>query len=158
VTFIDVKEFWLDVTGSYPGLTAGQMGYLGNGQGDILYMTLNGFHYPLSQNIENLQFEYNGDLNQDGALDGFLPWNNLWTPAEISMIQQIRMQVLGRTPQPFVSLSGPTPTNLNIYQRPLISNDDPAVTIQPDKHKRFILESTSNVRNLTLNLYNTGTR
>jgi hypothetical protein len=157
VTFIDVKEIWLDLTGNYPGLTAGQSGYIGNGQGHILYLTFNGNHMPLAQNVENLQFEYNGDLNQDGRLDGFLPWNNTWLLDEVSRIQQIRVLILGRTPRAFVSLSGSGPANLNIYQRPLISNDN-AATIQPDRQKRFLLDSTSNVRNLTLNLYNSGTR
>lgn len=157
VTFIDVKEYWLDLTGNYPGLTAGQRGYIGNGQGNILYMTFNGDHMPLAQNVENLQFEYNGDLDQDGRLDGFRPWNPAWLLDEVSRIQQIRVLILGRTPRAFVSLSGTGPANLNIYQRPLISNDEVA-TVQPDRHKRYLLESTSNVRNLTLNLYNSGTR
>jgi hypothetical protein len=156
VTFIDVKEFWLDITGNYPGLTAGVNGYLGNGQGDILYMTLNGLHFPLAQNVENLQFEYNGDLNNDGQLDGFQPWQNTWTLAEVSNIREIRIYVLGRTPRAYVSASGRTNPTLLIYQRPPLSNT--AGAAQPDRHKRFLLESTSNVRNLSLNLYNTGTR
>ena len=157
VTFIDVKDIWLDLTGNYPGLTAGQRGYIGNGQGNILYLTYNGDHMPMAQNVENLQFEYNGDLNQDGRLDGFLPWNDTWMLDEVSRIQQIRILILGRTPRPFVSLSGSGPANLNNYQRPMLSNDVVAAT-QPDRRKRFLLESSSNVRNLTLNLYNSGTR
>jgi prepilin-type N-terminal cleavage/methylation domain-containing protein len=157
VTFINVIEYWLDVTGNYPGLNAGDNGYIGNSQGGILYMTLNGVHYPLAQNVENLQFEYNGDLQgNDGYLDGFQPWQTTWTLDQISSIRQVRILILGRTPRPFVSVSGRVPQNLYLYQRPVLSND-PNGLGQPDRHKRFLLESTSNVRNLSLNLYNTGT-
>lgn len=156
VTFIDVKEYWLDMTGNYPGLTAGVNGYIGNGQGDILYMTFNGIHYPLAQNVENLQFEYNGDLDDDGDLDGFLPWQNTWTLDQVGRIREMRILVLGRTPRAFVSVSGRSDPTRNVYQRPPLSNT--ARGTQPDRHRRFLLESTSNVRNLTLNLYNTGTR
>jgi len=156
VTFIDVKEFWLDVTGNYPGLTAGVSGYIGNGQGGILYMTLNAIHYPLAQNVENLQFEYNGDLDDDGRLDGFRPWSDMWTLDQVSRIREIRIYILGRTPQPFVSVSGTPPSDLYLYQRPPLSNT--MGSNQPDRHKRFLLESSSTVRNLSLNLYNTGTR
>ncbi len=156
VTFIDVKEFWLDITGNYPGLTAGVNGYIGNGQGDILYMTFNGIHYPISQNVENLQFEYNGDLDNDDDLDGFQPWQTTWTLDEVGRIREIRIMVQGRTPRAYVSLSGTPDPNLNVYQRPPLSNT--ARGMQPDRHRRFLLVSTSNVRNLVINLYNTGTR
>ncbi len=156
VTFIDVKEFWLDITGNYPGLTAGVNGYIGNGQGGILYMTLNAIHYPLAQNVENLQFEYNGDLDNDGGLDGFLPWADTWTLDQISRIREIRIYILGQTPRAFVSVSGTPPSDLYLYQRPPLSNTSGSG--QPDRRKRFLLESTSVVRNLSLNLYNTGTR
>jgi hypothetical protein len=161
VTFINVSEYWLDVTGNYPGLTAGQDGYIGNGQGAVLYVTMNGIHFPLAQNVENLQFEYNGDWNPpfDGGLDGFVPWDNAnWTldPTLITRIRQIRILVLGRTPRSFVTFSGKAPEALNIYKRPPLSNT--AGGAAADKHKRFLLESTSNVRNLSLNIYNTGTR
>jgi hypothetical protein len=161
VTFIDVKEYWLDVTGNYPGLTAGLDGYIGNGQGGILYVTLNGIHYPLAQNVENLQFEFNGDWNPpyDGELDGFVPWDNAtWTldPNMVSRIRQVRILVLGRTPQAFVTFSGRAPEAINVYKRPPLSNTIGGA--QADKHKRFLLESTSNLRNASLNMYNTGTR
>jgi len=159
VTFIDVKEFWLDVTGNYPGLTAGVNGYIGNGQGGIFYMTWNSYHYPLAQNVENLQFEYNGDLDENGSLDGFRPWDfdHVWSLDEIGLIREIRIILLGRTPRPFVVVSGTPPAQLYLYQRPQVSNDAGGLG-QPDRHKRFLLESTSNVRNLTLNIYNYGTR
>jgi hypothetical protein len=161
VTFIDVKEYWLDVTGNYPGLSAGLNGYIGNGQGGILYVSVNGVHYPLAQNVENLQFEYNGDWNPpyDGGLDGFVPWDNANWPLDTEMvgrIRQIRILVLGRTPRAFVTFSGKAPEALNVYKRPPLSNTIGAALA--DKHKRFLLESTSNVRNLSLNMYNTGTR
>lgn len=156
VTFIDVKEFWLDVTGNYPGLTAGVNGYIGNGHANILYMTFNALHYPISQNVENLQFEYNGDLDNDGDLDGFFPWQNTWTLDEIGRIREIKVIVLGRTPRAFVSVSGSPDPSRNVYQQPPLSNTPGGA--QPDRHKRFLLESTSTVRNLTVNLYNYGTR
>ena len=155
VTFISVTEYWLDVTGSYGSLTPDVNGYVG--EPGILYMTLNGLHYPLAQNVENLQFEYNGDLDNSGQLDGFRPWNATWTIDQISSIRQVRILALGRTPRPFISVSGKVPQNLYLYQRPALSND-PSGLGQPDKHKRFLLESTSNIRNMSLNLYNTGTR
>jgi prepilin-type N-terminal cleavage/methylation domain-containing protein len=156
ITFIDVKEYWLDITGNYPGLTAGVNGYIGNGQGNILYMTYNGLHYPLAQSVENLQFEYNGDLDGNGQLDGFRPWQNTWTQSQIGNIREIRIAILGRTPRPFVSASTRVNPNVYIYQRPQVSNT--AAATQPDRCKRFLLESSSNVRNLGLNLYNTGSR
>jgi hypothetical protein len=161
VTFINVTEYWLDITGNYGGLTAGEDGYIGNGQGGVLYATMNGIHYPLAQNVENLQFEYNGDWNPpyDGGLDGFVPWDNAaWTLDTdlVSRIRQIRILALGRTPRAFVTFSGKAPEILNIYKRPPLSNTDGAD--QADKHKRFLLDSTSNIRNMSLNIYNTGTR
>lgn len=161
VMFIDVKEYWLDVTGNYPGLSAGVDGYIGNGQAGILYMTINGVHYPLAQNVENLQFEFNGDWNVpiEAGLDGFVPWDNAnWTlnPDLAGRLRQVRILVLGRTPRPFVTLAGKAPETINVYKRPPLSNT--AGGGQADKHKRFLLESTSNVRNLSLNIYNTGTR
>lgn len=161
VTFINVSEYWLDITGNYPGLTAGQDGYIGNGQGGILYVTMNGVHFPIAQNVENLQFEYNGDWNPpyDSGLDGFAPWDNAtWTldTELIGRIRQVRMLVLGRTPRAFVTFAGKAPEMINIYKRPPLS--DTAGAAQADKHKRFLLESTSNVRNMSLNMYNTGTR
>jgi len=157
VTFINVIEYWLDLTGNYPGLTAGQDGYIGNGQGSILYMTMNAKHFPLAQNVENLQFEYNGDMDNNGQLDGFVPWQNTWTIDQVLSIRQIRILVLGRTPRPFVSVSGRAPGNIYLYQRPILSND-PNGLGESDRRKRFLLESTSNIRNLSLNVYNTGTR
>ncbi len=75
--FCDMREYWLDVTGTVSGLTAGTNGYIGGGVGGVLYLTLNGVHYPLAQNIESIQFQYNGDFNADtqGLLDGFQNWN-----------------------------------------------------------------------------------
>ncbi|MCX6568539.1 MAG: prepilin-type N-terminal cleavage/methylation domain-containing protein, partial [Candidatus Aminicenantes bacterium] len=79
IAFINVKEYWLDVTGNYPGLTAGVNGYIGGGEGGVLYLTHNGVHFPLARNIENFQIEYNGDMNNDLLLDGWTPWQNAWT-------------------------------------------------------------------------------
>lgn len=158
VTFINVNEYWLDVTGNYPGLTAGTDGYIGNGEGNVLYMTMNGIHYPLAKNVENLQFQYNGDMDEDGLLDGFVDWQTSWTNDIVmtSRIRQVRMWVLGRTENPFVSIGASPPANLHLYRRPSVANS-PGSGVD-DKHKRFLLETTANIRNLSLNIYNTGSR
>ncbi len=158
ISFVNVKEYWLDVTGNYPGLTAGDRGYIGNGEAGVLYLTHNGIHFPLARDIENLQFQYNGDANNDGFLDGFMDWQASWTGDTdlVSRIRQIRIWVLGRTPNPFVSVGNNVPANLYLYRRPAIANSPQSS--QDDKHRRFLLESTANVRNLSLNIYNSGTR
>lgn len=178
ITIAQVKQYWLDTTGNagdYPALnlTKGEDGYLGipytlyltttNTIGDIIHM-------PLARNIENLQFQYNGDFNQDGLLDGFSDWDNLnWTinPTDdqltkqtkserISQIRQVRFWILGKTRDLFVSVSKTPSTNVHLYRRPAIANV-PAGS-KDDRHRRFLLESTANVRNLSLNIYNTGER
>jgi len=156
VMFIDVKEYWLDLTGAYPGLTAGQNGYIGNGNGNILYCTNNGVHYPIAQNIENLQFQYNGDLDGDGTLDGWQNWNSNWTTAQVSLIRMVRVMVLGKTKNRFMSVSGTAPSNLHLYRRPAVANTAAAST--DDFCRRFLMESTTNVRNMCLNLYFLGER
>ncbi|MGB4704770.1 MAG: PilW family protein [Candidatus Saccharicenans sp.] len=159
IMFVNVKEFWLDTSGAYGstifrGLTAGQNGYVG--EPGILYCTNNGIHLPLAQNIENLQFEYNGDFNDDNLLDGFQPWNPAWSFDEISRIRQIRVIIVGRTPNRFVSVSGKVPANIHNYRRPTVSDSTGSNT--DDYHRRFVLETTVNVRNLNLNIYNQGQR
>jgi type II secretory pathway pseudopilin PulG len=158
ISFVNVKEYWLDVTGDFPGLTAGVNGYIGGGEGGILYVTANGVHFPLARNIENFQVEYNGDMNNDLALDGWSPWQATWTVAEVARIQQVRMWVLGRTSQAFTSVGRKVPGSnpVQVYRRPAMS-DSPAAAAD-DFHKRYLLESTSNVRNMSLNLYNLGQR
>ncbi len=156
VSFINVKEYWLDVTGNYPGLTAGVNGYIGGGEGGVFYCTHNGIHFPMARNIENFQLEYNGDMNNDLALDGWSPWNVAWTLPEVARIQQVRMWILGRTDQAFTSVGGRVPGAVQVYRRPALSNSPLAAA--DDMHKRFLLESTSNVRNMSLNLYNLGQR
>ncbi len=157
VSFINIKEYWLDVTGAYPGLTAGVNGYVGGGEAGVLYCTHNGVHFPLARNIENFQLEYNGDMDNDLLLDGWSPWQATWTVAEIARIQQVRMWVLGRTDRAFTSVgNGAVPGAVQTYRRPALS-DSPAAA-NDDKHRRYLLESTSNVRNMSLNLYNLGQR
>jgi len=158
VMFADVREYWLDPTGSYPGLTANVNGYIGGGAGGVLYMTKNGVHYPLAQDIENLQFEYNGDLDGDGTQDGFQPWQLSWLGDldRIGRIRQVRILILGRTANRFVGVSGTPPAQLHLYRRPALSNT--VADVSDDLHRRFLLESTANIRNLSLNIYNTGER
>ncbi len=159
IMFCNVKAFWLDTTGNYgstlfPGLSAGQNGYVG--EPGILYVSNNGLHLPLAQNIEDLQFEYNGDLDDDGLLDGFRPWDVSWTDDQIMRIRQVRVIIVGRTPNRFVSVSGKVPANIHNYRRPSVSDSTGSNT--DDYHRRFVLETTANVRNLSLNLYNQGQR
>jgi len=176
-TFIQIKQYWLDTTGNpgdYPSmnLTVGQDGYLGLSH--TLYLTgidaITGtlIHMPIALNVENLQFQYYGDLDNDGILDAPTDWDNAnWTinPGDdaatrgakldlISRIRLVRIWVLGRTENPYVSVSGTPPANLHLYRRPAIANS-PASS-QDDKHRRFLLESTSNIRNRSLSIYNIG--
>jgi len=153
VVFINVKEYWLDVTGHYPGLTPGQNGYIGNGEGGILYLTENGVHYPLARNIENLQFQYNGDWNDDGILDGFTDWQPSWSVEDVAKIRQVRIWILGKTERAFTGVSGTPPQGMPLlYQRPPIANSPGSQTV--DRHRRFLLETTVNIRNLSLEIYN----
>lgn len=158
ILLVDIREYWLDVTGAAAGLTAGVDGYIGGGIGGVLYMTLNGIHYPLAQNIETLQFQYNGDFDgdADGRLDGWQNWNTAWTDEQVSRVREIRIQILGRTRSVFASV-GKTPSpGVHLYRRPAVANT--AAAAADDWHKRFLLESSSTVRNLALGLYNSGAR
>ena len=154
VTFVDVLEYWLDLTGNGSdfGLTDGVNGYIGGNVGGVLYLTKNGVHNALAQNIENLQFEYNGDLNRDTTMDGFVPWNNTWTVDNVNDIRQIRFWVLGRTPSRVLNVAGMPTGGIHIYRRPAVSNT--LADTLDDRCKRFLMNSTSNVRNISLNVYN----
>jgi hypothetical protein len=152
----NVKEYWLDVTGHYPGLTSGQNGYIGNGNGNILYCKDNFVNYPLAQNIENLQFQYNGDLDNNGSLDGFQDWNINWSKDQIGRIRLVRAWVLGKTKNKFVSISGSPPGGIHLYRRPAVANT--AAAAADDMCRRFLLDSTASVRNMNLNLYYLGER
>ena len=161
VMFVNVNEYWLDVTGSYPGLTAGVNGYLGIP--GVFYVTKNGVKFPIAQNIENFQVRYNGDFDDTGQLNGMRDWNTaangsyqLWTLSTVANIRQVKVFLLGRTANAFVSVSGTPTGGIAAYRRPDMANS-PGSTVN-DMHRRFILQSTSNVRNMSLNLYNGGTR
>jgi hypothetical protein len=167
-----LKTYWLDVDGAYSGLTAGTDGYLG--EPGVMYVSrLNPAtqqieHQPLAGNIEDLQFQYHGNLDGDNELDDnnsnnlidmgdFLNWNDLmmWTdvPAVVAGIRRIRMFILGRTENPSVSIGGEVPVSAQyIYGKPAIA-DSPQGS-QPDKHRRFLLDTISNIRNMSLNVYN----
>lgn len=155
ISFINVKEYWLDTTGTAGGtaMTAAN-GYIG--EPGVLYCTHNGIHFPIARNIENFQVEYDGDMNMDNDLDGWSPWDDGWSLDQIARIQQIRVWVLGRTPQAFTSVGKTPPGGVQIYRRPLISNSPAAGA--DDRRRRFLMDSTSNVRNMSLNLYNIGQR
>ncbi len=126
-------------------------------------------HIPLALNIESLQFQYFGDLDNDGILDGPTDWDNSnWTidpmddeatkQAKLVLIKRIRMVkiwVLGRTKNPYASVSGIPPANLHLYRRPAVANSP--VGEETDKRKRFLLESTAQIRNMSLSIYNSGT-
>jgi type II secretory pathway pseudopilin PulG len=178
MTFWQVKYFWLDTTGnpsdySSLSLNVGQDGYLGIP--NTLYMSTTNpdgtpLHSPLAVNIETIQFQYNGDLDDDGTMDGYTDWNNAaWTIQAvddastkqaklevISRIRQIRIWVLGRTPSAYVSVRRDSAPAMHIYRRPAVANSPAAA--QDDFHRRFLLESTASIRNLSMNIYNTGVR
>jgi prepilin-type N-terminal cleavage/methylation domain-containing protein len=178
MTLGQIKLYWLDTTGSLSNLgefnlTAGDRGYLGIPY--VLYLTTTDprgvlMHMPLARNIENLQFQYNGDFDEDGTLDGFQDWDTAnWTilstdsqaqkqaKAElIQRIRQVQIWVVGRAENASVSVSGTPPAGVYLYQRPAVANSTTPGTM--DRHRRFVLVSTSNVRNLSLNLYNSGER
>jgi len=163
VTFGQIKHYWLDTTGNpgdYPSLnlTVNQDGYLG--LPNTLYLTTFSDtgsleHMALAQNVENLQFQYNR-IDASGNFLGFTDWDASWTPDDISRIRQVRIWILGKTANPFVSVGKKAPSNLHLYRRPAVANSP--VGSKDDKHRRFLLESTANIRNLSLNLYNTGSR
>jgi len=178
LTFGDMKFYWLDTTGDpndYPdfNLTVGSNGYLGIP--NTLYLSsspgnVNVMHQPVAMNIETLQFQYNGDLDDDGTLDGYTDWDNTnWTvlpgddeatrndkQALISRIRQIRIWVLGKTQNAYVSVRRDSAPAMHIYRRPAVANVSAAA--QDDFHRRFLLESTAAIRNLSFNIYNTGER
>jgi len=155
VSFINVKEYWLDTTGAAAGAAMTEAnGYVG--EAGVLYCTHNGVHFPIARNIENFQVEYNGDMNMDNDLDGWSPWNDGWGIDEIARLQQIRIWILGRTPQALTSVGKTVPGGVHVYRRPLLSNSPAAAA--DDMHRRFLMDSTSNVRNMSLNLYNIGQR
>jgi len=158
IMFCDVYDYWLDITGSYPGLTAGQAGYIGGGTGGVLYQNRNGINNALAMNIEDLQVQYNGNFDGDagGTLDGFTNWNSAWTAAQISCIRQVRLWVVGQTPTRFVSISAASGSGPSLYRHPGVANS--AAGTADDGRKRFVLETTINVRNMSLNLYNVGVR
>ena len=175
VTFGHVKQYWLDSTGipeDYPGLnlSLGVDGYLGTAS--ILYLTTMDevgavLHMPIAQDIENLQFQYIGDLDYDGYMDASVDWdNNNWTidPNDdmavklgkldlISRIRGVRIWVLGKTANPFVGVSGTPSTNIHLYRRPAIANSP--MSDQDDRHRRFLVETTSDIKNHSLDFYST---
>lgn len=172
VTFGQIKQYWLDTTGipgDYPdlNLTVGQAGYQGIPY--VLYMTTvyDGVltHLPIALNIENLQFQYMGDLDFDGLTDASADWDNFnWTinPADdpstqigklvlLRQIRLVRIWLLGKTANPFVEISGTPSTNIHLYRRPAIANSP--MSDQDDRHRRFLVETTSNIRNHCLDFY-----
>jgi hypothetical protein len=180
ITMAQIKHYWLDTTGSAADYTTiGDLdaahGYLGIP--NVLYMSTNedisgqGRHMPLALNIENMQFEYNGDFNTDGTLDGFQPWDNVnWTILAtdddatrqakrefLTRISQIRIQVLGRTARPYLTVSRTPVADVQLYRRPALSNAPGATGPTPDDwRRRFLLESTATIRNNALVIYNEG--
>jgi hypothetical protein len=161
VMLVNIDEYWLDVTGSYTGLTPGTNGYLGIP--GVFYVTKNGVNIPVAQNIENFQVQFNGDFDGSGQLNGFCNWDQapngsseIWTVEQVAAIRQVKVFLLGRTANAFVSVSGTPPGTIAAYMRPAMANS-PAATAN-DMHRRFLLQSTSNIRNMSLNLYNEDQR
>ena len=174
VHFIELKTYWLDVDGNYPGLTAGSNGYLG--LPGVVYVSqwnpmTNAYdHLALALNCEDLQFQFHGDMDGDQLLDDnngdtlitsldFINWGDIYDFTDLTVvagIRFVRIMILGRTENPYISVSGTPPAEATyIYTKPAIA-DSPAGA-QMDRHRRFLLESTANIRNMSLNVYNTGT-
>ncbi|NIM59764.1 MAG: hypothetical protein GTO16_12615 [Candidatus Aminicenantes bacterium] len=201
VHFIEFRTYWLDVDGSYPGCITGTDGYLG--VPGVLYVSqwnplINGYeHLALAQNIEDLQFQFHGDINADQQLDDnnsdgtvdindYQNWTDIYVPPEdgggggddddeldddeapaepktltnkaivYAGIRSVRVLILGKTANPYASFTGAPPDEVKkLYGKPAIA-DSPEFT-QPDKHRRFLLESTAQIRNMSLGVYNTGT-
>lgn len=172
VTFGQVKQFWVDTTGipsDYPGLNLaiGVDGYMGI-VGTLYLTTMDEFgsttHLAIAQHIENLQFQYIGDLDYDGNIDVPVDWDNInWTvdPLDdfavrlgkldlLSRIRGVRIWVLGKTSKPFVSRSGSSSTGIHHYRRPAIAN---SLASADDNHRRFLVETTSNIKNHNLDFY-----
>ncbi len=158
VLFADFYEYWLDVTGNYTGLTAGTNGYIGGGTAGVLYQTHDNTYSPIAMNIEDFQVQYDGNFDGDssGTLDGFTDWNSSWTATQIASIRRVRIWVVGKTPSRFTSISAAPQSSGSIYRHPAIANSAAGTT--DDWCKRFVLETTSNIRNLSLGIYNTGVR
>jgi len=174
VHFVDLKTYWLDVDGNYPGLTVGTNGYLG--LPGVMYVSqwnpVNSAydHLALALNIEDLQMQYHGDMDSDQQLDDnngdstisnldYINWGDTYdftNPTVLAGIRFVRIMLIGKTENPYVSVSGTPPAVATyIYTKPAIA-DSPAGS-QMDKHRRFMLESTANIRNMSLNVYNIGT-
>ena len=119
-------------------------------------------HLAIAQNIENLQFQYLGDLDYDGSLDAYADWDSIsWTinPLDdfavrlgkldlISRVRGVRIWVLGKTAKPFVGRSGSSSTGH--YRRPAIANSPASAD---DNHRRFLLETNSSIKNHNLDFY-----
>ena len=170
VIFVELKTYWLDINGDYTGLTAGQNGYLG--APGVLYLsqyntqTNNFEHTALAQGVEDFQIQYHGDLdhnqylddnNGDGAIssEDYQNWDEInWTdnPGVVSGIRSLRIWILGRTERAFASVSGSMPSQMRyVFGKPMLA-DSPGDS-QADKHRRFLLESTVNIRNMSLSIY-----
>jgi hypothetical protein len=189
VHFIDFRTYWLDVDGSYPGCHAGEAGYLG--LAGVLYVSqwnplVNGYeHLALAQNIEDIQFQFHGDIDGDQQLDDnnsdgtinindYQNWDDIAFPESeaeeeeepdpgskelrknallAAGIRSVRILVLGKTANPYVGFSGTPPDDLEkLYGKPAVADSPEAA--QPDKHRRFLLESTAQIRNMSLSVYN----
>lgn len=171
VTFAELTTYWLDINGTYTGLTAGQNGYLG--VPGVLYLSryntqINGLeHMALAQGVEDFQLQYHGDLDNDGQLDDnngdglvnyqdYENWDeNNWTnnPGVVSGIRSLRIWILGKTEKALMSVGGATPSQMRyVFGKPMLA-DSPADS-QADRHRRFLLESTINIRNMSLGIYN----
>jgi hypothetical protein len=68
----------------------------------------------------------------------------------------VRFLILGKTANPYIGFSGaPSDAVRYIYGKPVVA-DSPAAD-EADKHRRFLLESTAQIRNMSLNVYNSAT-
>ena len=88
-----------------------------------------------------------------------MDWNPAWGPAERKLIAQVRIFILGRTQNPLANIARVgTPTDVILYRRPTVADSPGMNPDQTDFRKRFLMESTATIRNIALNIYNTGIR
>jgi prepilin-type N-terminal cleavage/methylation domain-containing protein len=167
VHFVELKTYWLDVSGNYPDLTPGQNGY--SAQPGVLYVSRWNEkthvleHQAIAQNIEDLQFQYHGDFDSDSMMDtcDFLNWDESFVmtdnPAVVDGIRRVRILILGRTDNPYLSVSNDIPSELRyVYGRPPLADSPAPLSEDLDRHKRFLIESIVNIRSMSLNIYNSG--
>lgn len=93
---------------------------------------------PVAENIEDLQFAFGLDTDDDGTVDSWINNADL-TDSQKDQVRSVRISVLGRTAKEDGSFSG---------SRPAV--EDHAASETSDGYRRKLLQVTVKVRNLGL--------